>query len=45
MAVGPGSRIGPYEVTALIGEGGMGTHHYVTRDGDRRRNVARHRSA
>jgi serine/threonine protein kinase len=24
MAVGPGSRIGPYEVTALIGEGGMG---------------------
>ena len=31
MAVGPGSRIGPYEVTALIGEGGMGevcrAHH------------------
>jgi serine/threonine protein kinase len=31
MTVGPGSRIGPYEVTALIGEGGMGrvwlAHH------------------
>ena len=31
MAIGPGSRIGPYEVTALIGEGGMGkvwrAHH------------------
>src|SRR5262245_53400855 len=24
MPIGPGSRIGPYEVTALIGEGGMG---------------------
>jgi hypothetical protein len=24
MAVGPGARIGPYEVTALIAEGGMG---------------------
>src|SRR5262245_14657048 len=24
MALGPGTRIGPYEVTALIGEGGMG---------------------
>ena len=24
MAVQPGSRLGPYEVTALIGEGGMG---------------------
>src|SRR4029450_12097131 len=24
MAIGPGSRLGPYEVTALIGEGGMG---------------------
>jgi hypothetical protein len=23
MAIGAGSRIGPYEVTALIGEGGM----------------------
>ena len=31
MPIGPGSRIGPYEVTALIGEGGMGrvwrAHH------------------
>jgi len=24
VTIGPGSRIGPYEVTALIGEGGMG---------------------
>jgi eukaryotic-like serine/threonine-protein kinase len=31
MAIAPGTRIGPYEVTALIGEGGMGkvwrAHH------------------
>src|SRR5512132_3692643 len=31
MAIGPGSRLGPYEVIALIGEGGMGkvwrAHH------------------
>jgi eukaryotic-like serine/threonine-protein kinase len=31
MPIGPGARIGPYEVTALIGEGGMGkvwrAHH------------------
>jgi serine/threonine protein kinase len=31
MAIGRGSRIGPYEVTALVGEGGMGkvwrAHH------------------
>jgi len=31
MRLGPGSRLGPYEVTALIGEGGMGkvwrAHH------------------
>src|SRR6186997_1659476 len=24
MAIGPGARIGPYEVTSLLGEGGMG---------------------
>jgi serine/threonine protein kinase len=31
MSIGPGTRVGPYEVTALIGEGGMGkvwrAHH------------------
>ena len=31
MAIGPGTRVGPYEVSALIGEGGMGrvwrAHH------------------
>ena len=38
MAIGPGTRVGPYEVTALLGEGGMGkvwrAHHTVLRRDD-----------
>ena len=38
MAIGPGSRLGPYEVTALIGEGGMGkvwrAHHTALKRDD-----------
>ena len=38
MAIGPGSRIGPYEVTALLGEGGMGkvwrAHHTALKRDD-----------
>jgi eukaryotic-like serine/threonine-protein kinase len=38
MAIGAGSRIGPYEVTALIGEGGMGkvwrAHHAALKRDD-----------
>ena len=38
MTVGPGARIGPYEVTALIGEGGMGrvwrAHHTALKRDD-----------
>ena len=38
MAIGPGSRVGPYEVTALIGEGGMGkvwrAHHAALKRDD-----------
>jgi serine/threonine protein kinase len=38
MTLGPGSRIGPYEVTALIGEGGMGkvwrAHHRALKRDD-----------
>ena len=38
MAIGVGSRVGPYEVTALIGEGGMGkvwrAHHAALKRDD-----------
>ena len=38
MTVTPGSRLGPYEVTALLGEGGMGkvwrAHHTALRRDD-----------
>ena len=38
MAIGPGARIGPYEVTALLGEGGMGkvwrAHHTALKRDD-----------
>src|SRR5262245_35135074 len=38
MSIGPGTRVGPYEVTALIGEGGMGkvwrAHHTALKRDD-----------
>src|SRR5688572_4852043 len=38
MPIGPGSRIGPYEITVLIGEGGMGkvwrAHHTALKRDD-----------
>jgi serine/threonine protein kinase len=38
MPIGPGSRIGPYEISALLGEGGMGkvwrAHHTALRRDD-----------
>ena len=38
MAIGPGARVGPYEITALIGEGGMGkvwrAHHAALKRDD-----------
>ena len=39
MALSPGSRLGPYEVTALIGQGGMG-EVYRTKDTKLGRDVA-----
>ena len=38
MSLQPGSRLGPYEVTALLGEGGMGkvwrAHHAALKRDD-----------
>jgi serine/threonine protein kinase len=38
MAIGPGARIGPYEVTSPLGEGGMGkvwrAHHIALKRDD-----------
>ena len=39
MALSPGSRFGPYEVTALIGQGGIG-EVYRARDTKLNRDVA-----
>ena len=39
MVLSPGSRLGPYEVTALIGQGGMG-EVYRARDTKLGRDVA-----
>ena len=38
MTIGPGRRVGPYEVVSLIGEGGMGkvwrAHHTLLKRDD-----------
>jgi serine/threonine-protein kinase len=39
MALSPGTRIGPYEITAPLGKGGMGEVYRAT-DGNLRRDVA-----
>ena len=39
MALAPGTRLGPYEVTAQIGKGGMGEVYQAT-DTNLKRSVA-----